>query len=155
MARPTILTDAFTADFCSKLRVCGSIETAIKASGCGRESYYGWARDVRNGEGSEEARKFIAAVELAEGEVKLLREHKLSKHFDKNWQALAWWLERKYSHEYGQRHPAALADIDAVVEGIVDRVEWEISPAKAKAKLEAEQEAARAAAAEPPPDQEI
>jgi len=154
MARPSILTDAFIADFCSKLRVCGSIETTIKASGCGRESYYGWARDVRNGEGSELARKFMAAVEKAEGEVKMLREHKMSKHFDRNWQALAWWLERKYSHEYGQRHPAPLVDTDSEDDkGIVQRVVWQMSPAK-KAKLKAEQEAAAAAAATPP-DQEI
>jgi hypothetical protein len=137
MARPSILTDAFIADFCSKLRVCGSIETSIKATGCGRESYYGWARAVRDGQGSEVQKKFMAAVDKAEGEVKMLREHKLSKHFDKNWQALAWWLERKYSNEYGQRRPLPLPDPDAEEEkGIVDRVVWEVSPAKKAAEAE-------------------
>lgn len=145
MARPSILTDAFIADFCSKLRICGSIETTIKATKCGRESYYGWARDVRNGEASPVAKKFIEAVDHAEGEMKMLREHKLSKHFDKNWAALAWWLERKYSDEYGQRRPLPLPNPDEEDKGIVERVVWEVSPAKkaaqaAKEKAEAEEE---------------
>jgi hypothetical protein len=137
MARPSILTDDFIAGFCSKLRVCGSIETAIKASGCGRESYYGWARKVRDGEGSEAEKKFIAAVEKAESEVKMFRESKLNKHFDKNWQAIAWWLERKYSHEYGQRRPLPLPDPDAVAaeQGQVDRISWELPPSQKKAAV--------------------
>jgi hypothetical protein len=128
MARPSILTDALIARFCSKLRISGSIETAIKATHIGRETYYGWARQVREGGGSVQVKKFIQAVDDAESETKLLREHMLSKHFDKNWQALAWWLERKYSPEYGQRHPPPLADLDEEPERVIERVVWRKAP---------------------------
>jgi hypothetical protein len=125
MARPSIINDFLIADFCSKLRISGSIETAIKASGVGRETYYGWARKVRDGAGSKLQKRFMKAVEEAEAETKMIREHMLSKHFDKNWQCLAWWLERRYSNEYGQRRPLPLPDPDAVIEQKqIDRIVW-------------------------------
>src|ERR1035438_10653832 len=122
MARPSILSDELIADFCSKLRISGSIETAIKASGIGRESYYGWARKVREGRGNKMQKRFMRAVDDAEGETKLMREHMLTKFFDKSWQSLAWWLERKYSHEYGQRSPVPLPDPDAGQEQLVEGI---------------------------------
>lgn len=146
MARPSILTDALITEFCAKVRISGSIETAIKATGIGRESYYGWARQVREGGGSPMAKQFIAAVEKAEGEIKLIREHMLSKHFDRNWQALAWWLERKYSPEYGQRRPPPLPDQDAsqTEERTIERVVW--TKAKPKPVAVTESVAAEASA---------
>jgi hypothetical protein len=151
MARPSILTDVLIAEFCSKLRISGSIETAIKSTGIGRESYYGWARKYREGGASPMVKRFMRAVEEAEGETKLLREHMLTKHFDKNWQALAWWLERKYSPEYGQRRPPPLADPDAAAEEReVERVVWaKAAPAK---KAPAEPAEAAQITPEPPPD---
>jgi hypothetical protein len=125
VARPTILTDALIADFCSKLRISGSIETAILTTGIGRESYYGWARSVRAGAGSVMARKFIAAVDKAEGETKLIREHALQKHFKTHWQSIAWYLERRFSDEYGQRRPPpiVLRESNGEVHE-VERVVW-------------------------------
>lgn len=123
--RRSIITDELIADFCAKVRVTGSIETAIKITGIGRETYYGWSRRVRGGEGNTLERKFINAVEKAEGEIKMIREIALTKHFDRNWQALAWWLERKFSPEYGQRHPPPLVDdSDKEDDRIVERIEW-------------------------------
>jgi hypothetical protein len=132
MARPTIITDGLITEFCSKLRVSGSIETAIKTTGIGRESYYGWARKVREGKANGQQKKFIRAVEQAEAEAKQFREILLQSHFKKNWQALAWWLERKYSHEYGQRRPMPLPDPDAeLVEKKPDHIFWRERPAPA------------------------
>jgi hypothetical protein len=112
MARPSIIDEALIAKFCSHLRISGSIKTAISATGIARESYYGWARKVRQGGGTELERKFIVAVDQAEGETKLIHEHMLSKHFDKKWRAIAWWLERRYPAEYGRRRLPPLSDLD-------------------------------------------
>src|SRR5712691_7658094 len=103
MARPSIINEALIAKFCSFLRISASIRTAISATGIARESYYGWARKVRQGGGSKLERKFMAAVEQAEGETKLIHERMLRQHFDTNWRAAAWWLERMYPQEYGLR----------------------------------------------------
>jgi 16S rRNA C967 or C1407 C5-methylase (RsmB/RsmF family) len=103
MAPRSKIDDRFIATFCSHLRISGSVETAIKKVGIGRETFYGWVRAVKSGRGTQWQKRFFREVEEAESEVKLMREHMLTKHFDKNWVALAWWLERKYPNEYGQR----------------------------------------------------
>jgi hypothetical protein len=103
MARPSIINDLFIVSFCSDFRSSCSIETAIQYAGIGRETYYGWARRVHQGGGSGPMRKLITAVDQMEGEVKLVRESKQNKLFDKDWKALASCLARKYPEEYGPR----------------------------------------------------
>jgi hypothetical protein len=102
MARPSILNDALIETFCSCVRISGSIESAIMATGIGRETYFGW---VHQGGGTGMTRKLIAGVEQAEGEAKLVRESMNIKHFDKDWRSTAQWLARKYPNEYGRRRP--------------------------------------------------
>jgi hypothetical protein len=127
--RPSSITEALIANFCSKLRVSGSIETAIKACGVGRETYYGWARKVREGGGSRLERQFIGEVSRTEGEVKMLRESMLSKHFGKQWQALAWWLERRYPSEYCQRRGEMVpAEAATTAPREVEHIFWRENP---------------------------
>jgi hypothetical protein len=120
MARPSIITDEFIAEFYNRLLICGSIETARKFTGfggetcVGRETYYGWKRAVREGGGTAMQRKFMSAVRMAEAEIKLMGEHSLSKHLSKSWRAIAWGLERQYREEYGRKRLLpARADPDA------------------------------------------
>src|SRR6266849_6594977 len=92
------------------LRVSGSIESAIIMSGIGRSTYYRLRGKVRESGGNEQQRRFFQAVHKAESQIKMMREHQLSKHFEKDWRAIAWWLERKCPNEYGRRRPAPLPD---------------------------------------------
>lgn len=125
MARPSILNDKLIADFCLNLRITGSVETAIAKSGIGRASYYRWKRKIQQGGGTELEQRFVQAVDQAEGEVKLAREHQLSKHFDKKWRAIAWWLERKYPDEYGRRRKMPpLPDSGALAEQRNPDIVW-------------------------------
>ena len=116
MARPSIINDALIARFCSNVRISGSVATAIQATGIARETYYGWARRVGQGGGTELEQKFIAAIELAVGETKLIYERMLRQHIDTNWKAAAWWLERMYPQEYGLRRLPELSDRDDLAE---------------------------------------
>ena len=116
MPRLSIINDALIAKFCSHLRISGSIKSAISATGIARATYYSWVSKVREGGGSELERKFVAAVELAEGEVKLITERMLRQHFDTNWRAAAWCLERMYPQEYGLRRLPVLSDRDDLAE---------------------------------------
>src|SRR2546421_11258826 len=102
MARPSIINEALIAKFCSHLRISGMIRRAISSTGLARATYYSWVSKVREGGGSELERKFGAAVELAEGEVKLMTERMLRQHFGTDWRAAAFWLERMYPQEYGR-----------------------------------------------------
>lgn len=137
MARPSIINDALIGKFCSHIRLMGSIQTAISATGIGRETYYGWARRVGQGGGTELERKFIAAVERAEGETKMLVERMLQRHFDKSWRAIAWWLERRYPQEYARRRlPVLFAEEDPDRQPRPTRIVWEkaASARRAEAK---------------------
>ena len=112
MARPSIITPRLIENFCFSLRISGSIETAILECDIGRESYFRWKRRVSEGEGTQLERQFMRAVDEAVGESKLLLESKLNMLYDKDWRSIAWWLERKYPHEYGRRRPPPLPDPD-------------------------------------------
>ncbi len=103
------VNDALVERFCENLRVFGSIGGAIQATGIGRETYFSWARRVNKGVGTALQRRFIDAVRIAHGEVKLFSKNPLTKHFKKNWRAIAWWLERKYPGEYERRRVLPLA----------------------------------------------
>jgi len=106
MGRPSLLNDPLIAKFCDAVQLSGSIESAITLSGIGRSTYYRWRGKVRAGGGNKLQRRFSQAVDKGEGQIKMMREHQLSKHFEKDWRAIAWWLERKCPNEYGRRRPA-------------------------------------------------
>jgi len=82
-------------------------------------------------------KKFMAAVDLAEGETKLIYERILMQHVVKNWHAAAWWLERRYPHEYGRRRLPMLSDRDDPYQpprptGIF----WQKAPSPPRVKVE-------------------
>src|SRR2546423_6588861 len=103
MARPSIINEALIAKFCSHLRISGSIRSAISATGLARATYYSWVSKVREGGGSELERKFVAAVELAEGEVKLITERMLRQHFDTDWRGAGFLLVPRESPKKRRR----------------------------------------------------
>ena len=121
MARPSILNKQLITDFCLNLRMTGSIEAVIARTGIGRETYYRWARLVREGCGTGLEKRFMKAVDQSEGEVKMRLELQLEPHFVKHWRALAWWLERKYAGEYGRKRPMA-ALVDPIEEPLYDGI---------------------------------
>jgi transposase len=90
----------------------GSIETAIKYTGIGRATYYRWQRRVRDGCARPSETKFIRAAEAACADRKMRCEQLLSKHMQKDWRPIAWWLARRYPNEYGRRCPPPLSDLD-------------------------------------------
>ena len=108
MARPSRINDSLIEQFCSILRSTHDVKMAIQKTGIGRESFYRWKRRVNKGTGTKLERRFVREVRIAEADIKMFYEVKLSEHFDKNWRALAWWLERKYWQEYGRRKPLPL-----------------------------------------------
>lgn len=118
-ATPRGLTEHVVAEVASKVRIGGSLRTALMAAGIAWERYQEWCEDALAGNAAPLVEKFLEAVLEAEAEVKLLREHQLSKHFDAHWQAAAWWLERRYPNEYGvvkDRTDSRGPDFDGVLD---------------------------------------
>src|SRR5229473_4393248 len=125
MGRPSLLNDPLIAKFCDAVQLSGSIESAITLSGIGRSTYYRCRGKVRAGGGNKLQRRFFQVVDKTEGQIKMMREQQLTKHFEKNWRLIAWWLARKYRDEYGRRRPAPLPDPGTgEAERVVDRIVW-------------------------------
>jgi hypothetical protein len=113
MARPSRINDRLIKEFCSLLERGATIRTAIQKTGIGYESYYRWERNVRQDRGTPLECRFIDAVNLVLGLEKLRRERALLEYMDQSWRCAAWWLERRYSDEYGKRLPLPNPDAPA------------------------------------------
>ncbi len=114
------LTDRLIAEFVNKLRISGSVDTALKTCGISRETYDRLVDAVAAADGGGSdllGRRLVEEAASAEGETKLIREHQLSQYFEKDWRALAWWLEHKYPGEYGRPEaPKSESDFDALLD---------------------------------------
>ena len=76
--------------------------TAAAAIGISAVSFCNWMRKGRlQNSNNPLYRKFFLAVKKAEGEAVQRNIEKILAAGDKNWQALAWWLERKYPELWG------------------------------------------------------
>ena len=91
--RPTKLNKQLEAQICKLLRKGNYVETVCDYVGIPPERFYQWLK--RNPEFREAVKKA-----MAEAEIKILAkiQRKVS-----NWQALAWFLERRYPNKWGNK----------------------------------------------------
>lgn len=125
MARPTILDERLIAEFCAYLRSGASISTACSMSGIGRETYHGWVRNAKRGRGTKLQRRLVREADGALAEADRMAEAMLMVAGKKNWQALAWRLERRLPQEWGRRRPYADDDRASTP---VTKIQW-VDPA--------------------------
>lgn len=101
MGRPSKLDKKVTDKIVSYLRAGSYIETAAAASGITKQTLHSWLR--RGADGEEPYAAFCEEVETAqaEGEVRCLAL--IASAAQKQWQAAAWLLERRYPEKYGRK----------------------------------------------------
>jgi hypothetical protein len=87
------LTDQLRDYCCSVVLISGSVETALMATGIDSRQYRRMVRKVGEGGGTSEERRFVRAVECAEGARKMKVEQMLREH--KNPNAQKWLLAHK------------------------------------------------------------
>lgn len=73
---------------------------ACKATGIDYQTFLDWMADPRKPEFSEAVKK---AELVGEDKIKDLAKRGIIEKFGNQWQAAAWWLERKYPDEYKNR----------------------------------------------------
>lgn len=110
--RPPKLTDEKARKLVEHLEAGNYLETAASLVGINRQSIRNWCREgariIDSGVEPKDKHEellvyFLGAVEkaMATGEAKDLA--RIDSHADKQWQAAAWRLERRFPERYGQR----------------------------------------------------
>ena len=108
--RPTKLTPELQAQLCEILREGNFVETACRCVGIPVERFYQWLKKDPG---------FREAVEKAMGEAEKEAIEMVKKRVP-NWQALAWFLERRYQDRWGNKARLDVEHKGKVVVKIVD-----------------------------------
>lgn len=105
MARPTKLTPELQKQICDLLAAGNFVETVCDYVGIDYKTFYNWLTWGERGYKDDVARgyaEFFHAVKKATSQVEVLTVHELRGRPD-DWQALAWWLERRHPDKWGNR----------------------------------------------------
>lgn len=104
MARPTKLTPEIEKKICDYLKEGNYRETAAEMAGIGTTTFYNWLKKGKEAKRKSKFREFRDAVKKAEAFAESYHLQKLRKAGDKgNWQANAWYLERKFPEKWGRK----------------------------------------------------
>jgi transposase len=99
--RPPKITQQIQDDICKAIRGGSFMETAAAYGGISKDTLYAWMRHGARGEGAEYV-KFSDAIKkaLAESEVQGIAQ--IRAHGKESWQAVAWYLERRFKERWGR-----------------------------------------------------
>jgi hypothetical protein len=102
--RPTKLTPEIQDAICNVIQSGCFLETAAIMVGLDKTTLFRWLKRGAK-EGSGKFREFRTAIRKAMAHAEVRDLIKLQKAGDKNWQAIAWRLERRYPKRWGRRDP--------------------------------------------------
>lgn len=100
MPRKTKLTKELQDRITSVIAAGNYLEVAYRLAGVSHETFYRW---LRLGEqGRRPYSEFYEAVKKAEAAAEAKRILVIQKASEENWQAAAWYLERRYPERWGR-----------------------------------------------------
>lgn len=77
------------------------IETACQISGISRSTFYDWKK--KGEEGKRPFLEFLDTIKKAEAIAEAKRIQLISQASEENWQAAAWYLERRFPERWGRK----------------------------------------------------
>ena len=101
MSRPTKLTAAVQKQICDALRNGNTREASVSSGSISYPTFLAWLK--RGEEGEPLYVEFLQAVKKAEAECEVHYIGVIKKAASKQWQAAAWWLERRKPDNYGRQ----------------------------------------------------
>lgn len=124
MARPTKLTPELQAQICKHLLDGNFVETVCDFVGIDKPTFYdwikrgerGWQSDIDGGyvEFSNAVKRAISLIEMQTmGEL---------KSGGMNWQAKAWWLERRHPDKWGNRGKNTNVNVNVDMSTLPDEI---------------------------------
>ena len=125
MHRPLALTPVTRDRILTYLRAGNYIETACKASGIHKDTYYGWMERARKGE--EPFATFAAEVDEALAAAEMLDLATIHAASHNQWQAAAWKLERRHPSRWSRREHVNVK-VKEELSAALDKLESTLDP---------------------------
>ena len=99
--RKTKLTKELTDEIVKRIRAGNYIKVACQAVGISHTAYFDW---IKKGEdGIAPYAEFLGAIKKAEAEAHVNYVAIIASQAPTQWQAAAWWLERKFPDKWAKR----------------------------------------------------
>jgi len=116
--RPEKLNPTIQGIIISRLRAGNYLEIAAASAGIAKSTLHAWLRQGARSE-SGPYREFSDAVKRAQAEAEVDAVDLISKAANRNWQAAAWRLERKFPARWGRKDkvPASAMEEEVPPEG--------------------------------------
>ncbi len=122
--RKTKLTPELQDDVVKRIRAGNYIKVACQAVGISHTAYFDWLK--KGQEGKSPYAEFLDAIKKAESEAHVNYVAIVASHAPKQWQAAAWWLERRFPDKWGRRDRLDVKG-EIVVDKKVDKIEEKFS----------------------------
>ena len=122
--RKTILTPELQDDVVKRIRAGNYIKVACQSVGIGVSTYFEWLK--KGEEGRQPYAEFTEAIKKAESEAHVNYVAIVASHAPTQWQAAAWWLERRFPQLWGRRDRLDIKG-EIVAEKKVDKIEEKFS----------------------------
>lgn len=103
MGRKTKLTKDIQEKLVSAIAHGNYHEVACFLVGIGSSTFYSWMKKGEEENSKRIYRDFVEAIKKAEAIAEAQRLQVISKASHENWQAAAWYLERRYPDRWGRR----------------------------------------------------
>lgn len=140
MGRPTKLNPTVQAAVVQAIAGGNTRETSAAFAGITKNTFYEWLARGRAAQ-SGLYREFADAIEKAEADAVAVSVALIRRAAQTQWQAAAWWLERRYSEEWGRKDRV---DVKMLIQREADRLSQEMGIDSKEVVREVERLLARA-----------
>ena len=100
--RPSKLTPDVSKRIIDSVRAGNYLETSAAFAGVSKVTLFNWMKRG-NAQKTGKYREFLTSIEKALAEAEMRDVQTISKASEKNWQAAAWRLERKFPARWGRK----------------------------------------------------
>ena len=124
VGRKTKLTPEVQDEVVKRIRAGNYINVSCQAVGIGVSTYFEWLK--KGEEGRQPYAEFTDAIKKAEAEAHVNYVAIVASHAPNQWQAAAWWLERRFPDKWGRRDKLDIKG-EIVADKKVDKIEEKFS----------------------------
>lgn len=125
--RPSKINDEICEEIVKYIKAGNYPEVAASLAGIDRVTFYRW---IKKGARAESGihKEFCNSVKKAEDYAEAAAVERIRKAGKDNWQALAWWMERKHPDKWGRKQRVEMEHSGEVKQEHKGKVDIEITP---------------------------